>query len=206
MSSIDAKKFKAVASSINVAFSGGSTLGMNNAGDTVVDLSELPVNDTLEKEIKEEKKMDEIYNEVKRIIELEGLNSEIAVKKSERGIGLVFRDDLLFDKGQAVVKPDVKKILYSLANILKEYNKNIRIEGHTDNIPIKNNYFNSNWELSTARAISVVKYYTEELPVNERISPNVFEVAGLSEHSPVAPNDTDENRQKNRRIEIIIIK
>lgn len=123
--------------------------------------------------------MDEIYNEVKRIIALEGLDSEIAVKKSERGIGLVFRDDLLFDKGQAIVKPDVKKILYSLANILKKYNKNIRIEGHTDNIPIKNNYFDSNWELSTTRAISVVKYYTEELSVNERISPNVFEVAGL---------------------------
>lgn len=205
-SSLDAKKFKAAAASLNVAFDGGSALGMNQGGDSVVDLSELPLNDTLENKAKEEETMDEIYNEVQKIINSEGLDSEIAVKKSERGVLLIFTDDFLFDKGQAVVKTDVKKTLYSLGNILKKYNKNIRIEGHTDNIPIKNNYFDSNWELSTSRAISVVKYYTEELSANERISPNVFEVAGLGEYSPVAPNDTDENRQKNRRIEVIILK
>lgn len=205
-SSVDAKKFQAVAASLNVSFAGGSAVGMNQGGDSVVDLSELPINDNPDNKTKEEETMDEIYNEVKKIIASEGLDSDITVKISERGVLLIFRDDLLFDKGQAIVKADVKKTLYSLGSILKKYNNKIRIEGHTDNIPIKNNYFDSNWELSTSRAISVVKYYTEELSANERIAPNVFEVAGLGEYSPVAPNDTDENRQKNRRIEVIILK
>lgn len=205
MSTVDAKKFQAAAASVNISFSGGSSAGMNQAGDSVVNLFELPIENNSESKTEEET-MDEIYNEAKKILSSEGLDSEILVKKSERGVLLTFRDDLLFDKGQSILKTDVKKTLYSFAYILKKYNKKIRIEGHTDNIPIKNSTFDSNWELSTARSISVVKYFTEELPLNERISSNIFEVAGLGEHSPVAPNDTDENRQKNRRIEIIILR
>jgi len=206
MSSVDAKKFQAAAASVNSSFAGGSSAGMNQDGESVVSLFELPIDNTSENKVKEEDTMDEIYNEIKEILSSEDLDSEIVVKKSERGVLLTFRDDLLFDKGQAVLKSEVKKTLYSFGSVLKKYNKKIRIEGHTDNIPIKNNNFDSNWELSTSRSISVVKYYTEELPVNEQISPNAFEVAGLGEYSPIAPNDTDENRQKNRRIELIILK
>jgi chemotaxis protein MotB len=205
MSSVDARKFAAAAGSVNSSFAGGSAVGMEQGGESVINLVETPIEDTSEDTIKE-KAADEIYSEVKKIIDSENLDSEIAVKKSESGVLLTFRDDLLFDKGEAVLKSGVKQTLYSLGNILKKYNNKVRIEGHTDNTPIKNNYFESNWELSTSRAISVVKYYTEELPENERISANIFEVAGLGEYSPVAPNDTAENRQKNRRIEIIILK
>jgi len=206
MSTVDAKKFKAIVNSVNVSFAGGSSVGMLEDGDSIVNLHELPIEEASEKEKKEEETMDEIYKEAKKIIASEGLDSEILVEKSERGVLLTFRDNILFDEGKAVLKTSVKDALHSFGNILRKYDKKVRIEGHTDNVPIKNGEFDSNWELSTARSISVVKYYTEELAGNERISPTVFEVAGLGEYSPVAPNDTPENRQKNRRIEIIILK
>lgn len=206
MSSVDAQKFKSIANSLRVSFAGGSSVGMLQNGDSLVDLKEIPKENEEEKEVQKEDPMEQIYNRVQKIIISEGLSDQITVKKTERGVLLAFSDDVLFDKGQADLKTEVKKTLYSFGEILKKYDKKIRIEGHTDNIPIKNYKFDSNWELSTDRAISVVKYYTEELPVNERISPNAFEVAGLAEYSPVAPNDTEENRQKNRRIEMIILK
>jgi len=81
----------------------------------------------------------------------------------------------------------------------------IRIEGHTDNVPIKTSMFRSNWELSTARAISVVRYFTEELPADQHIEPRKFEVSGYGEYHPIAPNDTPQNKQKNRRIELTIL-
>lgn len=188
MSSIDVKKFQAAAAS----FAGGSSIGLAEGGDSILEQNQIS-------------EMNNLYKEVKELLDNEGLNSNITVEQTEKGVLLVFKDDLLFDLGKAELKPSVKKILYSFGNILRVYNKRVRIEGHTDNIPIKTSMFASNWELSTARAISVAKYFTEELPSNERIAPSNFEVAGLSEYSPVAPNDTPENRQKNRRIEVIVL-
>jgi chemotaxis protein MotB len=199
MSNIDARKFKAAIAS----FQGTGITGLiqgdsSNTGDSILDLfpSSSP-SDAAE--------MQKLYDEVKELIATEGLNTDISLEASQKGVMLVFKDDLLFAPGSAQLKPTVKSTLSSLGEILKQYDRRIRIEGHTDNVPINNSTFPSNWELSTARAISVVKYFTEELNPSERFNAKSFEVAGFSEYAPVAPNDTAENRQRNRRIEIIVL-
>lgn len=202
MSTVDAQKFRSVAAS----FSGGSSVGMNTGGDSVLELLELGTESVRNEQKQKEEEMNKLYEEVKKLLAQEGLNSEITVEQTERGILLTFRDDMLFDRGKAILRPEVKRIVSSFGNILRTYDKKIRIVGHTDNIPIKNSEFKSNWELSTSRAISVVKYFTEEVAPSERINPDNFEVAGVADNEPVAPNDTEVNRQKNRRIEIIVLK
>lgn len=207
MSSIDNGRFKNVVASFASAFSLGV---IDGGGNSIIDLDTLSNIDYSDKVPKtsqapEDKEMSNLYTDLRKLINEKGLSSYINLESDQKGLLLVFRDDLLFDQGKANLKPSVRDLLFSIANILKDYDKKIRIEGHTDDIPIKNKHFASNWELSAARAISVVKYFTEELPPNHRMPPNRFEVAGLAEFSPVAPNDTAENKQKNRRIEIIII-
>jgi chemotaxis protein MotB len=104
---------------------------------------------------------------------------------------------LLFKSGTAELKPQAMGLIDEIGSFLDKYPTYlIRIEGHTDNKPIHNNRFSSNWELSMARANSVLKYLMKKY----RVPVERIEAAGYGEHRPVAPNDTDENRAKNRRV------
>lgn len=195
MSVIDSAKFKQAAQSLNemgIMFESGS---LNpSVGDSIADLN---VNSAKEQ-------MDNIYKEVKDIIDSGGLTKDVEVKKVDKGVLLRFKNEILFDIAQADLKPNAKENLRRLGKVLRKHNKIIKVEGHTDNVPISNSEYRSNWELSTARAISVVRYFTEELPNDQRLNPKSFEVSGYGEYHPIAPNNTDENKQKNRRIEITI--
>jgi flagellar motor protein MotB len=114
---------------------------------------------------------------------------------------------ILFELGKAELKWEALQALSEAAigikNIIgNETGWQIRVEGHTDNIPIKTKQFESNWELSTARAISVVKFFL----VHKYFAPDQLQAMGYGEHRPVAPNDSDENRTSNRRVEIRLSK
>ncbi|MCB2290553.1 flagellar motor protein MotB [Clostridium sp. CS001] len=154
----------------------------------------------------EQQQMDSIHSEVKKIIEQKNLQNEVEVINEAKGVLIRFKDDVIYDVGSADLKPGAKVILAQISDVLKKYNKNIRVEGHSDNLPIQSGKYESNWELSSARAISVVKFLTSELPLDKRIKEQSFEVSGYGEFKPIVPNDTDQNRQKNRRIEMLIIK
>ncbi|MBW9158917.1 OmpA family protein [Clostridium sp. FP2] len=153
-----------------------------------------------------EQQMDNIYKEVKKIVDKKNLQSSIEVENQQKGVLIRFKDDMIFDTASAELKPGAKAILTQMSDVLKKYNKNIRVEGHSDNIPIKTGKYESNWELSSARAISVVKFLTSEIPPDKRIKEQSFEVAGYGAFRPIVSNDTEKNREKNRRIELIIIK
>ena len=114
---------------------------------------------------------------------------------------------ILFDSGKAELKWNAQTFLAKVADHIKEIIKNdpnwqIRIEGHTDNIPIHNSRFASNWELSTARALSIVKFFIR----NGYFKPDQMQIMGYGEFKPVVPNDTPSHRQMNRRVEIILYK
>ena len=114
---------------------------------------------------------------------------------------------ILFDSGKAELKWNAQTFLAKVADHIKEIIKNdpnwqIRIEGHTDNIPIHNSKFASNWELSTARALSIVKFFIR----NGYFKPDQMQIMGYGEFKPVVPNDTPSHRQMNRRVEIILYK
>ena len=88
-----------------------------------------------------------------------------------------------------------------VADIIKEVPNDVLVEGHTDNLPINTPEFPSNWELSTARATRVIRYFIE----NENIDPDRLSASGYSEYQPLRPNDTPENRAENRRVEIVLL-
>ncbi|MBI5205458.1 MAG: OmpA family protein [Nitrospirae bacterium] len=129
---------------------------------------------------------------------------EIAVTQLRDKLSLSMVDKILFDSGSADVKKDGKKVLDRVAEILKKVaDKQIRIEGHTDNVPIGPRIakkFATNWELSNARATNVVRYLLEK-----GIDPKLLSPAGYAEYRPVESNETEEGKAKNRRIGIVLI-
>ena len=119
----------------------------------------------------------------------------------ERGLVISMRDTLLFRAGKADLGDDAKKVVTALMQVLSTIPNAIRIEGHTDSIPIHTPQFFSNWELSTARATNVLQY----LSVNNHIEPHRLSAAGYGEYKPVVDNSTEYNRAINRRVDIVVL-
>ena len=129
---------------------------------------------------------------------------EVTINKFQKEVSVSFVDRILFDFGKAALTKEGEKVLKKVGEVLKKIKeKRIRIIGHTDNIPIHPDYrykFRSNWELSAARAASVVRYFQE----NINLDGEDMEAVGCSFYQPVATNETEEGRALNRRVEIII--
>ncbi|UCC78525.1 MAG: OmpA family protein [Candidatus Zixiibacteriota bacterium] len=129
---------------------------------------------------------------------------QIEMEKSEKYTMLRVPEKLLFNFSQARLSESGRNVLNDIAQILSKYTEyDIRVEGHTDNVKIKPEFydkFRSNWELSTARATEVVRYL-----INKKgIGPERLVAVGYGEHRPIATNDTAEGRQQNRRVEFYI--
>lgn len=139
--------------------------------------------------------------EIKNALRSLGAGDYAEVRQDERGIILSLKDNILFESGKAEIKPLGIEILNAIASIVKKTSHMVLIEGHTDNVPIRNNMFPSNWELSTARAISVLNYLVK----NYNLPPDRFAVSGYAEYKPVASNETPEGRAKNRRVDIVFL-
>ena len=122
-----------------------------------------------------------------------------SVKSEPRGVVVTFSDAMLFSSGSAEIKPEAFGVLEKLAGVLNSVPGRIMIEGHTDNVPLAKGKYPSNWELSTARAGSVLGFF-----INKNMGPDRFSIAGYAEFRPLAVNDTEEGKAKNRRVEILI--
>lgn len=125
--------------------------------------------------------------------------SGITVKEEARGIVLTFSDGVLFASGSAEVKKEILPLLKNLTGELNKIQGHIVVEGHTDNVPISSSRYPSNWELSAARAGSVVGFF-----VSAGMNPDKFTVAGYAEYRGIESNATEEGRAKNRRVEIVV--
>ncbi len=125
---------------------------------------------------------------------------EIDVEINQKGLNFRIGSELLFDLGSADLKRDVLTILDSIAKIIRRFSCEVRVGGHTDSLPIRTSRFPSNWELSSARASSVVRYFDEVL----RIEPTRFVAVGYGSHRPLLPNFTEKQRKTNRRVEIAL--
>jgi chemotaxis protein MotB len=137
-----------------------------------------------------------LINKFKKMID----SGDLKIVMREGRMVLQLRNDVLFDSGKTEVKQAGKEALGDVAGVLGTLtDRKLQVVGHTDNRPIATDRFPSNWELSTARAISVVKFL-----LSEGVKAELLSAAGSSEFDPVALNDTDEGRAKNRRIEIVL--
>lgn len=135
------------------------------------------------------------------VIEQNALTDVVKIREEERGVVLQLDETILFDSGEAVLKDYSRNILNTITTVIKNIDNDVLIEGNTDNIPINNEYFKSNWELSTARAVSIVRYFVE----TKEINPTRFSVKGYAEYKPLVENNTEENRSINRRVDILIV-
>ena len=130
-------------------------------------------------------------------------DKQVSLQMREKGLVITFVGDILFDSGKAKIRPQAHEMLDKVARVLKENvpDLSVGIEGHTDNVPITHSNWKSNWELSTARALSVLHYLINE----QNITPDRLSAIGYGEYQPVASNDTAVGRQKNRRVEVVIL-
>src|SRR5476649_1431124 len=129
-------------------------------------------------------------------------NKQVKVEMQDKGLVITFVSEVLFDSGKAKLRKDSYSKLDKVAGVLNTtvVDLNVGVEGHTDNQPIKKSGWKSNWELSTARALSVLHYLSDKSVSEPRLA-----AIGYGEYKPVASNDTKEGRQKNRRVEIVIL-
>ncbi len=146
--------------------------------------------------------LEEIEGQMAEIVELvqdAGLGQDVDVVPTEQGYALRISSPVLFDLARAELKPEGTELLGELAQYLNQFDFTMRVEGHTDDVPIKTKKFPSNWELSTARALSVLKFLNTQGIISTRLS-----AVGYGEFKPLLSNDSPENRQVNRRVEIYI--
>ena len=131
-------------------------------------------------------------------------DKEVSLEMADRGLIISFIADVLFDSGQAKIKREAISTLDKVVRILIENvpGNDIGIEGHTDNLPIKTHEFPSNWQLSATRAANVVHFLTTRTGVPE----NQISAAAYADQRPVAPNETEVGRQRNRRVDIVFLK
>ncbi len=151
----------------------------------------------------EKSELEKAKNELENRLRGEINNDQVKVEMGDRGLVITFLAEVLFDSGKAKLKDASLETLSKVAGVLNSTVKdlNIGIEGHTDNVPIVKSNWKSNWELSAARALSVLHYMVGD----QGIDPNRLSATGYGEYHPVADNNTSEGRQKNRRVEIVII-
>jgi len=138
---------------------------------------------------------------IKELFSKEGLQKIASVKVEQRKIRIVFSEPVLFDSGSADLHPSARNVLHRVAEVLKALPNPVTIEGHTDDVPLRGGAaYRTNWQLSMARAYSVL----QDLIDREGLQPRRLSAVGYGEFKPVRPNDTPEGRSANRRIEINI--
>lgn len=194
-STTDNKKLKLIASAFKDQIAGIS-----------VDSEEVPDIDIEEIEdiklgTEEKSPYDILVDEVTDVINKNGLEGIVKIREEDAGVVLQLSDSILFDLGKAEMKANSIPILDVISTIIPNIKNEIMVQGHTDNVPINSSNYKSNWELSTARAVNVLKYFIE----TKGFDPTRFSATGYSEYKPLVDNSTEENRAINRRVDILIV-
>lgn len=228
MAVIDKQRFEQVANSLRSAFMSNSNGEMfeYNKGTEVVSVTESTNSSELiesQKEAyntgsnnesgksqggkakdkdEEAKKVEEFIEEIEKLIIDLDLGQYVKIIDEKTIVILRIDSAILFDLGKADIKDSGRETLERIGGFLKKLDREMTIQGHTDSLPINTLLFPTNWELSTKRATNVVLFLIRESDVD----PTKLTATGNGEFRPIAPNDTEVNRQKNRRIDIVIQK
>jgi chemotaxis protein MotB len=139
----------------------------------------------------------ELASNVKNM--LKDLNNDITLSDDERGVALTFHGDILFDPGKTTLRKEAYPVLDVIGDAIEGCPNDILVMGHSDNTPIKDEIYRSNWELSAYRGISVLDYFL----MKKELSPSRFTVGGSGSSRPLYPNTNQKNRSLNRRVEIV---
>ncbi|OMD41487.1 flagellar motor protein MotB [Paenibacillus sp. RS8] len=233
MSSLDTDKYNIVTGSLSETFKSGSTVldggnGILDAGKTTesrqnsvdgnggnaaatarpndgsAEQTENEAPSARELAFREqEAKLAELMGVITQYVEANNLGEQIFVADKPQGIEITLSDRFLFDAGKANLKSPAFPALQQLSGLFKDIGAKISIEGHTDNTPVSSaSNYNDNWELSGARALSVLRFFLD----HEGLNPDNFQYAGYADTQPTAENISAAGKQKNRRVEIIVLR
>ncbi|MCL6636124.1 MAG: OmpA family protein [Peptococcaceae bacterium] len=204
ISTLNAKKFEAIALSLAQAMGGGQSVLREPGAALAPGISgSAPVESPqVERELDELSDLERIRKEIQDYIDRNGLQGKVTVNLEERGVVLSFQDVALFPLGSAELSPGAREVIGKIGLILLKAPQYLRVEGHTDDLPINTREFPSNWELSVARATRVV----QELIHAINFPPHRLSATGYGEFRPRVPNDTPEHRQQNRRVDIVVLR
>lgn len=200
-SNVDQTKLEKMSQTFNQVFSGGTSVFQASTASNS-DISRTDKTDTTSNpRTYELAKLDELKKEVDQYIEKNGLQNEIESTITSDGLVLRIQDRALFNMGEATLDSEARVVASSISKILqKAGNREIVVSGHTDNVPINTARFPSNWELSSARATTFMR----SLLANNSLNPSQFTLASYGEFKPIATNNTEAGRSKNRRVEVLI--
>lgn len=149
----------------------------------------------------EEKDFRQIKSSIEAYLVKQGAQNKVSLNITRRGLVVSLKEAGFFDSGQAQIRPDAYELVNTIAEVMTQYNNPLRVEGHTDNMPINSAQFPSNWELSTARATNGLKYLIKHFDVD----PDKISATGYAEFRPIADNATAEGRAKNRRVDLVML-
>jgi chemotaxis protein MotB len=190
MSRIDAKKFGAVANALTGALSGQNAVLDRTRSDELLGGGPLKTG-----------ALRLMQRQLQQTIQRERMENAISSDLSERGLVIHVREGALFDEAKAELAPGAVAILHAIGDEIRNLANDVRVEGHTDPRPISTARFPSNWELSTARATSVLRFLVD----STGFAPTRISAVGYGHYRPVASNDTSEDMAKNRRVDIVIL-
>ena len=215
ISKVDLEKFDALASQFSIVMNPSSQSGSyaaspNNGSDSDETVSDYnfaaPVQtDAPEASVTplatpENTANGQLYQRIESLISTNGLDVYVSVHSEERGIVVTLVEGLLFPSGSADINDSAVATLSELTDVIKSVGNYIRVEGSTDNVPISSGQYASNWELASQRAINVAKLFIDQGVDASRVS-----AVSYGEYRPVAPNDTKDNKQQNRRVDIVFL-
>ena len=149
----------------------------------------------------DERDFRQIKSSIEAYLIKQGAQNKASLTITRRGLIVSLKEAGFFDSGQSQIKPSAYELINTIAEAMAQYNNPLRVEGHTDNIPIGSAQFPSNWELSTSRAVNGLKYLIK----NFDIDPTKVSAAGYAEFRPLADNATPDGRAKNRRVDLVML-
>ena len=208
LSSLNEGKYRILSTSLVNAFRSGSTITLNatppkGSANTMVEVPQTkPIARAVQSQTvqQEQARLNNLSSDMRRMLEPLVQGGQVSIRQTDRGIVVDIRESALFQTGQSVLSKGSVKMLTQLSTLLNTVDNSVSVEGFTDDIPIKTALYPSNWELSAARASSVVRLFQEEGVKSERLV-----AIGRAANMPVAENTSADGRAKNRRVSITIL-
>ncbi|HQU27843.1 MAG: OmpA family protein [Nitrospira sp.] len=198
VSSVNEGKYKVLSESMVSAFSNSKPVGELS----VLNLPVTKNKSIVVKEAPANQDNARSFIKVANAISMAKVPDGVKITSTERGLSIRIKDDALFESGRASLNPHMKEFLDLVAGLVSDLPNLIAVEGHTDNQPIRSAAFPSNWDLSTARANVLVRYFTEY----HGLAPHRFSSTGFAGTRPIETNDTPEGKAENRRVEMIVLR
>lgn len=205
---VDQKKFEQVAQSLNSAFNGSPAL-LDKQASLIEQTSGTPsdnpqvVSEENRKQAMESVQLNDVKKKLDEYIQTNKLGGDLQTALTEDGLVVRIKDSALFTSGRADMRPESQRWAAVLSKMLATLPQAVIISGHTDNVPINNVEFPSNWDLSSKRALNFMNFL---LASDSDLNPARFSAIGSGEYRPIGDNATSEGRAQNRRVEVLIMK